>query len=170
MYDGSYYQLMAHYNLWMNHKIYAICSDIPDERRKQDIGAFFKSVHGTLNHLLYGDKAWMGRFTNNPFSVNAIAQELYSDFDTLKAEREKIDREILEWSKHLDREWLNQEFEYTSNVDNKYRVLPSWVLVTHMFNHQTHHRGQVTALIKQLGYDPGVTDIPWLPILNAIKT
>lgn len=168
MYDGSYYQLMAQYNLWMNQKIYAICSDIPDEKRKQDIGAFFKSVHGTLNHLLYGDKAWMGRFTNKPFSVNVITQELYSDFDALKVERENTDQEILEWSKHLDCKWLSQEFEYTSNVDNKRRILPSWVLVTHMFNHQTHHRGQVTALIKQLGYDPGVTDIPWLPILNAI--
>lgn len=168
MYDGSYYQLMAQYNLWMNQKIYTICSDIPDEKRKQDLGGFFKSIHGTLNHLLYGDKAWMGRFTNKPFSVKASAQELYSDFDTLKVEREKTDKEILEWSKHLDSEWLSQEFEYTSNVDNKRRILPSWVLVTHMFNHQTHHRGQVTTLIKQLGYDPGVTDIPWLPSLNAI--
>lgn len=88
MYGGSYYQLMAQYNLWMNQKIYAICSDIPNEQRKQDTGAFFKSIHGTLNHLLYGDKAWMGRFTNDPFSVNAIAQELYSNFDALKVERE----------------------------------------------------------------------------------
>ncbi len=167
MYDGSYYQLMAQYNLWMNQKIYAICLDIPDEKRKQDLGAFFKSIHGTLNHLLYGDKAWMGRFTNKPFLVNAIAQELYSDFDALKAEREKTDGEILQWSKHLDSKWLSQEFEYISNVDNKHRVLPSWVLVTHMFNHQTHHRGQVTTLIKQLGYEPGITDIPWLPSLNA---
>lgn len=168
MCDGSYYQLMAQYNLWMNQKIYTICSNIPDQKRKQDLGAFFKSVHGTLNHLLYGDKAWMGRFTKEPFSVNAIAQELYCDFDALKAEREKTDEEILEWSKHLDPKWLSQEFEYTSNVDNKRRVLPTWVLVTHMFNHQTHHRGQVTTLIKQLGYDPGVTDIPWLPSLSAI--
>ncbi len=168
MYDGNYYQLMAQYNLWMNQKIYTICSNIPDHKRKQNLDAFFKSIHGTLNHLLYGDKAWMGRFTSKPFSVNAIAQELYFDFDALKAEREKTDQEILEWSKHLNSQWLNQEFEYISNVDNKRRVLPTWVLVTHMFNHQTHHRGQVTTLIKQLGYDPGVTDIPWLPSLNAI--
>lgn len=168
MYDGSYYQLMAEYNLWMNQKIYAICSNIPDEKRKQDLGAFFKSIYGTLNHLLYGDKVWMGRFTNNPFSVKVIAQELYADFDTLKAQRENTDQEILEWSKHLDTEWLSQEFKYTSNVDNKHRILPNWVLVTHMFNHQTHHRGQVTTLIKQLGYNPGDTDIPWLPILKAI--
>lgn len=167
MYDGSYYQLMAEYNLWMNQKIYAICAYIPDQKRKQDLGAFFKSIHGTLNHLLYGDKAWMGRFTNQPFITTAIAQELYSDFDALKIERENIDREILEWSKHLAPEWLSQEFAYTSNVDGSTRRLPSWILVTHMFNHQTHHRGQVTTLIKQQGYDLGSTDIPWLPILNA---
>lgn len=168
MYDGSYYQLMAEYNLWMNQKIYAICADISDAKRKEDCGAFFKSIHGTLNHLLYGDKAWMGRFTNQPFTITAIAQELYSNFDTLRAERENTDRNILEWSKHLAPEWLSQEFEYTSNVDGKHRVLPAWILVTHMFNHQTHHRGQVTTLIKQQGYDPGVIDVPWLPSLNAV--
>lgn len=167
MYDGSYYQLMAEYNLWMNQKIYAICTDIPDEKRKEDLGAFFKSIHGTLNHLLYGDKAWMGRFTNQQFTITAIAQELYSDFDALKAEREKTDQKILEWSRHLEPQWLSQPFEYASNVDGKHRILPTWMLVTHMFNHQTHHRGQVTTLIKQQGYDPGTTDIPWLPILNA---
>ncbi len=167
MYDGSYYQLMAEYNLWMNQKIYAICADIPAAKRKEDLGAFFKSIHGTLNHLLYGDKAWMGRFTNQPFTITTIAQELYSDFDALKAEREKTDQKILEWSRHLEPQWLSQPFEYASNVDGKHRVLLTWMLVTHMFNHQTHHRGQVTTLIKQQGCDPGTTDIPWLPILNA---
>lgn len=147
--------------------MYLVCSAIPDEKRKQDLGAFFKSIHGTLNHLLYGDKAWMGRFSNNPFSVTLIEQELYADFDALRAEREKMDQQILEWSMKLDPEWLNQPFEYTSNVDGKRRVLPASIVVTHMFNHQTHHRGQVTTLIKQVGYEPGVTDIPWLPTINA---
>ncbi len=168
MYDGSYYQLMAEYNVWMNQKIYSVCSEIPDAQRKQDLGAFFQSIHGTLNHLLYGDKAWMGRFTNNPFSVTTIGQELYADFDVLKAERENVDQQILEWSKNLDLDWLSQPFAYTSNVDRQQRILPTWVLVTHMFNHQTHHRGQVTTLIKQLGYEAGITDIPWLPAINAI--
>lgn len=168
MYDNSYYQLMAEYNLWMNQNLYLVCSEIPEEQRKRDLGAFFKSIHGTLNHLLYGDKAWMGRFTNNPFSVTEMKQELYADFNVLRAEREKVDQQILEWSKHLDPSWLSQAFEYTSNVDGQRRVLPTWVLVTHMFNHQTHHRGQVTALIKQVGYDPGITDLPWLPAVNAV--
>ncbi len=167
MYDGSYYQLMAEYNCWMNQNIYLVCSEIPDEKRKQDFGAFFKSIHGTLNHLLYGDKAWMGRFTNHPFSVTLIGQELYTDFDVLRTEREAVDQQILEWFKRLDSDWLSQPFEYTSNVDGKRRVLPAWILVTHMFNHQTHHRGQITTLIKQIGYEPGVTDIPWLPAINV---
>lgn len=166
MYEGTYYQLMAEYNCWMNQKIYSVCAEIPDQQRKQDLGAFFKSIHSTLNHLLYGDKAWMGRFTNNPFAVTTINQDLYADFDVLRVEREKTDQQILEWSKQLNSEWLSQPFEYTSNVDSKRRVFPTWVLVTHLFNHQTHHRGQVTTLIKQLGYEPGVTDIPWLPIIN----
>lgn len=168
MYNGSYYQLMAEYNCWMNQSLYSVCLMIPDEKRKQDLGAFFKSIHGTLNHLLYGDKAWMGRFTNNSFSVAAIGQELYADFEELRVEREKMDQQILEWSIKLDPLWLRQPFEYTSNVDGKRRVLPASILVTHMFNHQTHHRGQITTLIKQLGYEPGVTDIPWLPSLNAV--
>lgn len=167
MYDGSYYQLMAEYNCWMNQNIYSVCAEIPDEKRKQDLGAYFKSIHGTLNHLLYGDKAWMGRFTNNPFSISVIGQELYADFNVLRAEREKTDQQILEWSKHLDSDWLSQPLEYISNVDGKRRMLPTWVLITHMFNHQTHHRGQVTTLVKQIGYEPGVTDIPWLPAINA---
>lgn len=166
MYKGSYYQLMAEYNHWMNQKIYSVCAEIPDEKRKQDLGAFFQSIHGTLNHLLYGDKAWMGRFTNNPFSVKIIGQQLYADFDDLRRERENTDLQILEWVKNLDSNWLNQPNEYVSNVDHQQYILPTWVLVTHMFNHQTHHRGQVTTLIKQLGYEPGVTDIPWLPAIN----
>jgi uncharacterized damage-inducible protein DinB len=168
MHSGSFYQLMAEYNDWMNQNIYLVCSEIPDEQRKQDLGAFFKSIHGTLNHLLYGDKAWMGRFTNNPFVVTTIGQELYGDFDALRVERKIVDQQILEWAQNLDPVWLHQPFEYTSNVDKKQRVLPTWVLVTHMFNHQTHHRGQLTTLIKQLGYEPGVTDIPWLPTVSRV--
>ena len=168
MCDDSYYQLMAEYNCWMNQSLYSVCLIIPDEKRKQDLGAFFKSIHGTLNHLLYGDKAWMGRFTNKSFSVTAIGQELYADFEELRVEREKMDQQILEWSMKLDPVWLRQPFEYTSNVDGKRRVLTTSILVTHMFNHQTHHRGQITTLIKQLGYEPGVTDIPWLPALNTV--
>jgi uncharacterized damage-inducible protein DinB len=157
------FELMARYNQWMNEKLYQVCAGIPDQERKKDLGAFFTSVHGTLNHLLYGDKAWMNRFVRMPLAVTAIGEELHQEFDRLRADRTALDQQILEWSHALSPRWLDAPFEYTSNVDGKTRVLPTWVLVMHMFNHQTHHRGQVTTLIKQLGRDPGITDLPWLP-------
>lgn len=93
----------------------------------------------------------------------AIGEELHHDFERLKADRTVLDQQILDWSHALSPQWLDSAFEYTSNVDGKTRVLPAWVLVMHLFNHQTHHRGQVTTLIKQLGHEPGITDLPWLP-------
>lgn len=166
MIDSNYCLTMANYNHWMNQKLYEVCAVITDTNRKKDCGAFFKSIHGTLNHLLYGDRAWMGRFVQKPFSVK-VGQQLCTNFDELHEQRNMTDLEIIEWSNNISKEWLEKPFEYTSNVDGKTRILPAWILVIHMFNHQTHHRGQVTTLIKQLGYEPSITDIPWLPSLNA---
>jgi len=163
MYDGNYYRLMAEYNSWMNQKLYAVCADIPDEKRKADLGAFFKSIHSTLNHLLWADRVWLRRFTGEPFIVGKQGEDVYADFDELRAERAKLDEFILGWAKNLSAEWLAEPCAFTSVQDNKTRKGPAWVFVTQLFNHQTHHRGQVTTLVKQLGYEPGVTDIPWLP-------
>ncbi|HEY9878614.1 MAG TPA: DinB family protein [Leptolyngbyaceae cyanobacterium] len=163
MITPEYCHTLAAYNQWMNRQLYEVCAELPDEVRKQDQGAFFKSIHGTLNHLLYGDRVWMDRFLGLPNSLNTIGQDLYEDFEALQHQRVLMDQEILDWATTLTAEWLKRPFEYTSNVDGKTRVLPAWVLVTHLFNHQTHHRGQLTTLLSQLGYDYGATDIPWLP-------
>lgn len=158
----GHYALMARYNRWMNEKLYAVCADISDAERKKDRGAFFKSIHGTLNHLLYGDVVWMARFRNEPVPAVIIA-ELHAEFGALRAARAAMDRDILDWAAALMPEWLASPFRYTSNVDRKVRTMPAWTLVAHLFNHQTHHRGQLTTLIMQCGIDPGVTDIPFLP-------
>ncbi len=160
----STYPVIAKYNHWINQRLYALCAEIPDEIRKEDRGAFFKSIHGTLNHLLFGDRRWMERFTGKPFT-GSIGEELYSDFSELHHEREITDLEILDWSQQLTTDWLAQPFSWTSNVDGSTRTQPTWVLVTHLFNHQTHHRGQLTTLLMQLGYNPGCTDLPWMPYL-----
>lgn len=167
--DLSYYAMMADYNRWMNRNLYAVCALMPDAVRRQECGIFFRSIHGTLNHLLYGDRSWLGRFTGEPFEVTVIGQELYSDFAELQAEREATDERIIAWAQTLTPEWLQSPFSYTSNVDGKTRVLPAWTLVVHLFNHQTHHRGQITTLLSQLGYDAPVTDLPWLPGLEAVR-
>ena len=166
MFPENYYQLMAQYNQWMDSKIYSACADIPDDLRKKDMGAFFKSIHSTLNHIYYGDMAWLERLRDNTFTPRQIGTDLYDNFNELREAQEKMDEEIISWADSLTPERLNQTFDYTSNVQKFNRKLPIWVLATHMFNHQTHHRGQITTLMKQLGYEPGITDIPWLPSLG----
>src|SRR5690606_24297416 len=126
------------------------------------------SIHGTLNHLLYGDKMWMGRFLNKPFKGAVMGQVLHESFDELRAEREPLDETICHWANRLDGDWLSAPFTFISGVDGKTRTATAWILVTHMFNHQTHHRGQLTTLIKQAGYEPGITDIPWMPELGIV--
>jgi len=166
MFPGNYYELMAEYNRWMDGRLYDVCSLIPDGDRKKDMGAFFRSIHGTLNHIYYGGTAWLERLRDNKFTPRKPDGELFDDFSKMRSAQEKLDLEIIEWAGTLTPEYLNDDYEYKSNVDGKTRTLPRWVLAAHMFNHQTHHRGQLTTLIMQLGIDPGVTDIPWLPCLT----
>lgn len=154
---------MARYNRWMNARIYAACARLSDVDRRRDVGAFFASIHGTLNHLLLADRLWMGRFTGEPFPVRSLDQELYSDFAVLRSEREAEDDRIIEWTDSLSAEDLERELSYTSLVDPEPRRHPFRLVLGHFFNHQTHHRGQVTTLLSQNGVDPGVTDLMWLP-------
>jgi len=163
----EYCRLMAQYNRWMNQKVYDVCAALDDAERKQDRGAFFGSIHGTLNHLLFGDRAWMKRFTGDPFE-GRIGQMLYEDFDELRRERELTDQRIIAWTDTLTEAQLDQTMHYTSGVYAIDREFVTWPLVVHMFNHQTHHRGQLTTLLTQLGHDVGATDIP--PLLTEFKT
>jgi uncharacterized damage-inducible protein DinB len=155
---------LAAYNRWMNERLYAACAGLSDAERKRDRGAFFRSIHGTLNHLLLGDRIWMGRFSSRVFAVSALDQELYADFEELRSERERTDAEITRFLGSLVPADLERTLHYTSIVDPAPRSLPFWLALTHFFNHQTHHRGQLTTLMFQAGVDPGVTDLIWLPI------
>jgi uncharacterized damage-inducible protein DinB len=161
--DREYCQLMARYNRWMNERLYALCAQLPDAERKRDRGAFFGSIHGTLNHLLWGDRMWMARFGGPPCDYAPFGASMFADFAELSREREITDRLLLDWSAKLSDEWLASALTYTSKVDGKTRTMPAAIAVVHLFNHGTHHRGQLTTLMKQSGVDPGVTDLPWLP-------
>jgi len=156
-------QTMARYNRWMNQKIYECCSGLSDEERKRNMDGFFKSIHGTLNHLLLADRVWMGRFTGKPFHVQSLDQELYADFAVLRSEREAEDNRIIEWVASLSPQDVDGYLSYTSIVNPEPRRYPLWFALSHFFNHQTHHRGQVTTLLTQLGVDVGVTDLIGLP-------
>jgi uncharacterized damage-inducible protein DinB len=159
----DYARAMARYNAWMNERLYECCARLSDDERKQDVGAFFKSIHGTLNHLLLGDRIWLGRFTGAAFAVGSLDQELYADFSELRDERIAADRAISRWVAALTKEDFERDLSYVSMINPRPRRYPFWFAVAHFFNHQTHHRGQLTTLLAQRAIDPGVTDLIWLP-------
>lgn len=163
MINPKYCQMMARYNAWMNDKIYSVCFELSDKQRKHNCQLFFDSIHGTLNHLLYGDKAWLSRFIDNPDGIPSLNRELHSDFEKLRSSRKALDAEIISWASTVTEEWLSKPFTFTSKVDGKERNRPCGLLVTHMFNHGTHHRGQITTALSQLGIDYGTTDLPFMP-------
>ena len=167
MIDATYCQLMADYNRWMNQSLYACAAQLSDAQRREDRGAYFKSVHGTLNHLLYGDLAWMYRFTGRPLDGLNPEDGLRGDFTQLQARRVALDAEIGTWAAGVDPAWLAADFSYLSMAYQQRYTRPAWALVTHFFNHQTHHRGQLTTLLMQFGIDPGVTDLPMLPAWDS---
>ena len=162
----DYAHTMAAYNQWMNQRLYESCAQLSDEQRKRDLQAFFGSIHGTLNHLLLGDRLWMGRFRGVPFDVKSLDQELYADFATLRAQREHTDQDIIDWVEGLRAEDFQRELSFVTIANPQPRKCPFWVAILQLFNHQTHHRGQLTTLLMQSGVDPGVTDLMWLPSLQ----
>ncbi|MFA5984984.1 MAG: DinB family protein [Methylococcaceae bacterium] len=161
--NNAYYKIMAEYNEWMNTRLYSLCAALSDDELQQDRGAFFKSIYLTLNHITYGDLAFMSRFTGDPVAVPELDKALFPSFSILHKNRKSLDIRIIDWSCSLTESWLAEPLTYQSKVDGKYRTVQKWILVTQMFNHQTHHRGQVTTLLSQIGLDMGSTDIPFMP-------
>jgi uncharacterized damage-inducible protein DinB len=164
MITPGYVRAMAAYNRWQNENQYAAAEAIDDAARKAARAAFFGSIHGTLNHLLYGDQAWMSRFAGTPKpKVMTIPESvaMYDAWDELKRERVAFDGVILDWASRLDPAWLEGDLTWFSAVLEREVTKPKWLLVTHMFNHQTHHRGQVHCMLTQAGVKPGTTDLPF---------
>ena len=156
-------RIMAAYNQWMNSSLYSVCGELTDIERRQDRGVFFKSIHGTLNHLLLADRVWLGRFVAEPFHVDSLDQELYHGFDDLRQGREETDEQILQWANALSEEILAGTLRYTSVINPSDRTNEMWLAVAHFFNHQAHHRGQLTAMLSQCNKNYGVTDLIWFP-------
>jgi uncharacterized damage-inducible protein DinB len=158
---------MTEYNRWMNEKVYAACATLSDEERKRDRGAFFKSIHATLNHLVWADNSWLARFERRTWATAPLGQDTFTDFEALRAARAEMDEELLAWGRSVTPEWLNGSMTLVSKIYRFTQDHPRWVLVTQMFNHQTHHRGQVHAMLTAAGVDVGPTDLPVLPFLRG---
>lgn len=163
MINTEYCQLMAEYNQWMNRKVFHVCKSMSDLDLREDCGAFFGSVYMTLNHIAYADIAFLSRFTMEPAEIPNLGEDLFGGFSSLSLERVRLDERLIEWASTLTIGWLSQPLTYVSKVDEQERTVPKWVLVTHLFNHQTHHRGQVTTLLSMRGFDVGSTDLPFVP-------
>lgn len=166
--------LMATYNAWMNAKIYEAAAKLAPEALALDQKAFFRSILGTLNHIVVGDTLWLKRFATHPSrhaalapvralgSPSALDQILFTDLRSLAAHRTMLDGVINEWAAALTADDLRHELLYSNTRGEPFKRRFS-SLVMHFFNHQTHHRGQATTLFMQAGVDVGVTDL--LPLI-----
>jgi len=164
MITHDYVRSMASYNGWQNENLYGVAGTLTDAQRKEQRGAFFGSIHGTLNHLLWADQIWMSRFAGTPKPKAAGisgSPTMYENWDELARERRGFDQAIADWADHLDPAWLEGDLTWHSGATGREVTKPKWLLVTHLFNHQTHHRGQVHCMLTQCGARLGATDLPF---------
>ena len=165
------YRFLARYNTWFNTRLVDACEGLDDAARKAPRSAFFGSIHGTLNHILWGDTMWLARFAAQGEASDALPADLlalpagarhetevHAVWAALRAHRERLDAAIEAWLAALPADFPQRTMRY-SNTKGVQREHPMWQALTHLFNHQTHHRGQVTTLLMQAGVDVGVTDL-----------
>ena len=166
----DYICVLANYNEWMNRNLYEAVTTLPEEEITADKKAFFGSILGTLNHLAIGDTLWLKRFATHPASnesldwvrklptPTSLDQPLCSDIQSLSSYRQSLDKAITVWAQSLAESDLDHVLHYT-NSKGLVADKVFFGLIMHFFNHQTHHRGQVTTLLTQTGVDVGVTDL-----------
>jgi uncharacterized damage-inducible protein DinB len=140
---------------------------LSEAQAKKNVGAFFGSIHGTLNHIMVADRIWMARFRAEPEFSQPLDAILYDHIADFWAERAALDARIESFAATVTEEWLAGALTFGRVSSPVKRTRPRWALVVHMFNHATYHRGQVTTLMKQMGFDPAETDFPAAPIFGA---
>ena len=147
----KHFSMFARYNAWANRRLYDSAAALPEADYRADRGAFFGSVHGTLNHILVGDRIWLKRFTGEGETHARLDVILHDEFASLRTAREAEDERILDWIEGLDAEKLSGTFTYRTIVNPADITQPLAPALAHFFNHQTHHRGQVHALLTAIG-------------------
>jgi uncharacterized damage-inducible protein DinB len=144
------FKMLAGYNSWANARLYDAASRMPDSRYREDRGAFFGSVHRTLNHLLVADRIWLKRFGVRGDAPGSLDAVLFEDLAALRAARDTEDAGIIAWLDGLTPEALNAPLSYRTMVNPDPITQPLSSALVHVFNHQTHHRGQIHALMTAL--------------------
>lgn len=154
-----HFEMMATYNRWANRILFNAAAELSAEEYTRDVGVFFKSMMGTLNHLLVTDRIWMKRFTGEGDAPTELDTVLHKALPALRIAREAEDARMLEWISGLSERALEGRFTYMTVVDPRtvsQRLAPA---LTHLFNHQTHHRGQAHAILSMLGKKPPSLDL-----------
>lgn len=154
----AHFRMMASYNTLANARLYEACACLSDAERKRHRPAFFKSIHGTLNHILLGDRIWLTRFAGGVAPSTNLDAILYESFDNLRVARTSEDRRIEAFAASLTDAFLAKAFEYVNNCGRLCRD-PAAVVLAHFFNHQTHHRGQVHDMLSQTEVAPPSLDL-----------
>ena len=162
----GYVQTMARYGAWQNNSLMRAADGLEEAARQKDRGGFFGSIAGTLNHLLWGDRIWMARFagTDDPHQPS-IAQSVsetqnWSDYC---GARTAMDSAILTWAGDVNPAWFDGDLTWFSGAAQRDVSKPKTMLVMHFFNHATHHRGQVHAMLTAAGARPDDTDLFLMP-------
>jgi uncharacterized damage-inducible protein DinB len=146
----SHFVMMADYNAWANARLYGMASQLPDEQYRRDVGAYFKSLHGTLNHIMVADLIWLHRLTgvgDLPKSLNAI---IFDDLPLLSTARQQLDQRIIAYVDSLSDAQLEETWDYRM-LNGALQRQRRRETLAHLFNHQTHHRGQAHAVLTVLG-------------------
>ena len=149
----------AAYNRWANARLYEAALALDDAHYRRDVSAFFKSLHGTLNHLLVTDRIWLKRLTGEGEAPNRLDAILYEDRPALAQARATEDERILRYVAGLDESAFEGAFEYANTAGKPFTGKRGDTLA-HLFNHQTHHRGQAHGILSILtGHEPPVLDL-----------
>ncbi|MGI3164772.1 DinB family protein [Pseudooceanicola sp. 200-1SW] len=171
MITPAYCQTMARYNSWQNSQMAAALAQLDPEALRQDRGAFFGSLLGTANHLLWADQLWLSRLTDvaRPEVGMKGSPELTPTIAAWQAERFRIDGRFRLWAEGLGALDLTGDLVWHSGITGREERRPLAGIVMHVFNHQTHHRGQIHAMLTALGIDPGPTDLFLMPAAETAR-
>lgn len=162
MITAAYAKTMAAYNEEMNRRVFGAAGRLPDAERRRDRGAFWGSIQGTLSHLLWADLMWMARLDGWPPLAVKLGDSaaVFPDFEPMAARRSEADAGITAWAAGLADEWFFADLTWMSGAAGREMTMPRGLVVMHLFNHQTHHRGQVHAMLTAAGETTGATDLP----------
>jgi uncharacterized damage-inducible protein DinB len=163
--NQEYTLTMARYNRWQNESMLAAADGLSAFEREKDRGAFFGSIQKTASHIYWGDMLWMSRFAGTPAPTGGGPESvnMIDNWEQFRRERTTFDKRIIQWAHEVSPDWFDGDLSWFSGAMGRDFSKPKKTLVIQLFNHQTHHRGQIHAMLTSAGAKPDDTDVPFMP-------